>query len=80
MASGRGWSADRAVAELYPVHYPALVRLAAGLVRDVQVAEEVVQDSFGAMHGGWPRLGDAEAALAYRHNASPARRADRARV
>ena len=65
MASAGGWSADRAVAELYPVHYPALVRLAAGLVGDVHVAEEVVQDSFVAMHGGWQRLGDAEAALAY---------------
>jgi hypothetical protein len=50
---------------MYPVHYPALVRLAAGLVRGVQVAEEVVKDSFVAMHGGWQRLGDAEAALAY---------------
>jgi DNA-directed RNA polymerase specialized sigma24 family protein len=65
MASGRGWSADRAVTELYSVHYRALVRLASVLVRDVQTAEEVVQDSFVAMHGGWQRLEDADKALAY---------------
>ena len=60
-----GWSADRAVTELYSLHYRALVRLAALLVRDMQTAEEVVQDSFVAMHGGWQRLRDAEKALAY---------------
>ncbi len=59
------WSADRAVTELYSQHYRALVRLAALLVRDMQTAEEVVQDSFVAMHGGWQRLRDAEKALAY---------------
>jgi RNA polymerase sigma-70 factor (sigma-E family) len=60
-----GWSADRAVTELYSLHYRALVRLAALLVRDTGTAEEVVQDSFVAMHGGWQRLRDAEKALAY---------------
>src|SRR5260370_23542104 len=60
-----GWSADRAVTELYSLHYRALVRLAALLVRDVPTAEEVVQDAFVAMHGGWQRLRDAEKALAY---------------
>ena len=59
------WSADRAVIELYSEHYRALVRLAALLVRDTPTAEEVVQDSFVAMHGGWQRLRDAEKALAY---------------
>jgi hypothetical protein len=47
------------------VHYRALVRLAAVLVRDARTAEEVVQDSFAAMHGGWQRLRDGDAALAY---------------
>ena len=60
-----GWSADRAVTELYSLHYRALVRLAALLVRDTPTAEEVVQDAFVAMHGGWQRLRDAEKALAY---------------
>jgi len=59
------WSADRAVIELYSQHYRALVRLAALLVRDTPTAEEVVQDAFVAMHGGWQRLRDAEKALAY---------------
>jgi hypothetical protein len=65
MASGRGWSADRAVAGLYLAHYQALVRLAGMLVRDARVAGEVVQGSFVAMHGGWQQLGDATTAEAY---------------
>ena len=59
------WSPDRAVVELYSQHYRALVRLAALLVRDTATAEEVVQDAFVAMHGGWQRLRDTEKALAY---------------
>ena len=59
------WSPDRALIELYTQHYRALVRLAALLVRDTPTAEEVVQDSFVAMHGGWQRLRDTEKALAY---------------
>ena len=65
MASRRGRSADRAVTELYSMHYRALVRLAALLLRDVRTAEEVVQDSFVAMHGGWRRLRDSDKALSY---------------
>src|SRR6201993_2116817 len=64
-AARMAWSADRAVTELYAMHYRALVRLAALLVRDTPTAEEVVQDAFVAMHGGWQRLRDAENALAY---------------
>src|SRR6266567_2447927 len=60
-----GWSADRAVTEMYSLHYRALVRLAALLVRDTPTAEEVVQDSFVAMHGGWQRLRNPEKGLAY---------------
>ena len=63
------WSADLAVIELYSMHYTALVRLAAMLVRDTPTAEEVVQDSFVAMHDGWDRLRDAEKALAYMRQA-----------
>jgi RNA polymerase sigma-70 factor (sigma-E family) len=57
--------ADRAVTELYSLHYRSLVRLAALLVRDIPTAEEVVQDSFVAMHSGWRRLRDSEKALSY---------------
>jgi RNA polymerase sigma-70 factor (sigma-E family) len=63
------WSADLAVIELYSMHYTALVRLAAMLVRDTPTAEEVVQDSFVAMHDGWERLRDTEKALAYMRQA-----------
>ena len=59
------WSADRAVVELYSEHYRSLVRLAALLVRDTPTAEEVVQDSFIAMHESWQRLKDTGKALAY---------------
>src|SRR3984893_824983 len=64
-AARAGWSADRAVTELYALHYRALVRLAALLVRDTPTARGGVQASFVAMHGGWQRLRDAEKALAY---------------
>jgi RNA polymerase sigma-70 factor (sigma-E family) len=57
--------ADRAVTALYAEHYRALVGLAAFLVRDTATAEEVVQDSFVAMHSGWRRLKDRDKALAY---------------
>ena len=68
-ASRGEWSADLAVIELYSMHYTALVRLAAMLVRDTPTAEEVVQDSFVAMHDGWERLRDTEKALAYMRQA-----------
>jgi RNA polymerase sigma-70 factor (sigma-E family) len=57
--------AGPAVMQLYALHYRALVRLAALLVRDIPTAEDVVHDAFIAMRDGWDRLGDAENALAY---------------
>src|SRR5690348_9512092 len=57
--------ASRAVEEIYSTHYRSLVRLAVLLVRDVATAEEVVQDSFVAMHGAWRRLRDSDKALSY---------------
>ena len=69
MPAGSGRSADHAVTELYSVHHQALLRLAALLVRDAQIAEEVVRESFVAMHRSWPRLPELDrdpgAALAY---------------
>jgi RNA polymerase sigma-70 factor (sigma-E family) len=64
-AARKGLSPDWAVTELYSLHYRALVRLAALLVRDIPTAEDVVQDSFVAMHHSWQRLPNAESALAY---------------
>jgi RNA polymerase sigma-70 factor (sigma-E family) len=60
-----GRDADLAVTALYSAHYRSLVRLAALLVHDVATAEEVVQDSFVAMHRGYRRLRDSEKALSY---------------
>src|SRR5579875_1367036 len=59
------WDADQAVTQLYSNHYRSLVRLAGLLVRDEPTAEEVVQECFIAMHGGWHRLRDEDKALSY---------------
>ncbi|WP_148575730.1 SigE family RNA polymerase sigma factor [Nocardioides caldifontis] len=59
------WDPDEAVERLYATHYRGLVRLAVLLVRDQETAEEVVQDSFVAMHGRWGRLREPTKALAY---------------
>jgi RNA polymerase sigma-70 factor (sigma-E family) len=61
--------ADGAVAALYRTHYRPLVRLAALLVHDIDVAEELVQDSFVAMHSVWRRLADSDRALSYLYQA-----------
>jgi len=53
------------IGELYEAHYRPLVRLAALLVHDITTAEEVVQDSFVALHAGLHRLRDREKALSY---------------
>jgi RNA polymerase sigma-70 factor (sigma-E family) len=59
------WDAEQAVTAIYGAHYRSLVRLAVLLVRDVATAEEVVQDSFVAMHSAWRRLRDNDKALSY---------------
>lgn len=61
--------ADSAVTALYHVHYRPLVRLAALLVQDIDVSEELVQDSFVAMHSVWRRLADSDRALSYLYQA-----------
>jgi RNA polymerase sigma-70 factor (sigma-E family) len=63
--AGTGWDADRAVTALYSAHYRSLVRLAAMLVGDISTAEQVVQDSFVALHTAWRRLAHADRALPY---------------
>jgi RNA polymerase sigma-70 factor (sigma-E family) len=60
-----GWSADEAVTHLFASHYRPLVRLAALLLRDTGVAEEVTQDAFIGLHQRWGRLRDHEQAAAY---------------
>ena len=58
--------ADRALTELYQLHYRTLVRLAALLVPDLATAEDIVQDAFAAVYAAWlggPDRPDAGAAL-----------------
>ena len=62
--SGRPCGAS-AIANLYVLHYRALVRLATMLLRDVGAAEHVVDDAFIAAHQGWDRLRDPKNALAF---------------
>jgi DNA-directed RNA polymerase specialized sigma24 family protein len=57
--------ADHAMTLLYHAHYRPLVRLAALLVTDLATAEDIVQDSFAALHEKWRALPDTDAALAY---------------
>jgi RNA polymerase sigma-70 factor (sigma-E family) len=50
---------------LYQARRLAMVRLAAFLVGDVHVAEDVVQDAFAGLHAHWWRLRDEHAAEGY---------------
>jgi DNA-directed RNA polymerase specialized sigma24 family protein len=77
-AGDRGWlaaDADSAVTVLYEMHYRPLVRIAALLLADVAIAEQIVQDSFVAMHSAWPSLpgGDSASAYLYRSVVNGAR-------
>jgi DNA-directed RNA polymerase specialized sigma24 family protein len=53
------------VSALYLTHYRSLVRLAALLVPDLASAEEIVQDSFAALHCAWLRMAETHDALGY---------------
>ncbi|WP_222851136.1 SigE family RNA polymerase sigma factor [Phytoactinopolyspora mesophila] len=57
--------ADTAITDLYTAHYARLVRLAALLLRDESMAEEIVQDAFVALHRRWRKLHDPSKAVAY---------------
>ncbi|GAA3812645.1 SigE family RNA polymerase sigma factor [Streptomyces coacervatus] len=52
-------------AVLYRAERLTMVRLAAFLVDDPHVAEDVVQDAFTGLHAHWHRLRDQEAAVHY---------------
>lgn len=53
------------VSELYRTHRLSLLRLAAFLVTDRYLAEEIVQDAFAALQQNWSRLRDPNAATGY---------------
>ena len=75
-----GRDADGAVAARYGEHYAALVRLASLLVDDAVTAEEIVQDSFVALHASRRMRRDGDGALfclrrsVLHRSRSPARR------
>lgn len=54
----RADDADHAMDLLYKAHYRPLVQLAALLVTDVATSEDIVQESFAALHGMWYMLSD----------------------
>jgi RNA polymerase sigma-70 factor (sigma-E family) len=53
------------LAELFAAHYAGLCRLAALLVGDDALAEDVVQDAFMGLHRRWSGMRDPDRALAY---------------
>lgn len=58
-------AADAGVSDLYAAHWHGLVRLAYLMVRDVTLAEDLVQDALVGVHQRWGRLRDPQAALGY---------------
>jgi RNA polymerase sigma-70 factor (sigma-E family) len=59
------WTADEAVTRLFAPQYRPLVRLAVLLLHDNDMAEEIAQDAFVALHQHWGRLRDPDKAVAY---------------
>jgi len=57
--------ADLAIAAMYDSEYRSLVRMSAMLLGDVGSAEEVVQDSFIAVHAAWRGLRDLDKGVHY---------------
>jgi DNA-directed RNA polymerase specialized sigma24 family protein len=72
-AAAGGSDADRAVTAMYDSQYRTLVRLAVLLVGDLRTAEELVQESFAAMHHTWRRLRNRDAAVSFLHRSVVAR-------
>jgi RNA polymerase sigma factor (sigma-70 family) len=62
---GTARTADEALTRLYTENYLLLVRLAALLVADVTIAEDITQAAFVAMSEATTRLSDTGAAVAY---------------
>lgn len=65
-----GWSADQAISQLYAAHWRGLVRLAWLLLRDQEVAEDVVQEAFVSTYRRWSSLRSPEAAVGYLRTAT----------
>ena len=65
MPDPSSWDADAAVGGASTPRTTAAWCGSVPLVRDLETAEEVVQDSFVATHGRWRRLRDPDKGLAY---------------
>jgi RNA polymerase sigma-70 factor (sigma-E family) len=61
----RPGDADSAVAALFQTQRLPMVRLARLLVDDLETAEDVVQDAFGALHRKWGSITSHDAAIGY---------------
>jgi RNA polymerase sigma-70 factor (sigma-E family) len=57
--------ADLAITAMYDTEYRSLVRMSAVLLGDVASAEEIVQDSFIAVHAAWRGLRDIDKGVHY---------------
>jgi RNA polymerase sigma-70 factor (sigma-E family) len=57
--------ADVAITAMYDTEYRSLVRMSAMLLGDVASAEEIVQDSFIAVHAAWRGLRDIDKGVHY---------------
>jgi RNA polymerase sigma-70 factor (sigma-E family) len=57
--------ADLAITAMYDTEYRSLVRMSAVLLGDVGSAEEIVQDSFIAVHAAWRGLRDIDKSTHY---------------
>jgi RNA polymerase sigma-70 factor (sigma-E family) len=57
--------ADLAITALYDTEYRSLVRMSAMLLGDVASAEEIVQDSFIAVHAAWRGLREIDKGVHY---------------
>ena len=64
-ARGGTSEADLAITAMYDTQYRPLVRMSAMLLGDIGAAEEVVQESFIAVHAAWRRLRDIDKAVPY---------------
>ncbi|GAA5198865.1 SigE family RNA polymerase sigma factor [Rugosimonospora acidiphila] len=64
-ARAERWTADEALTRLFASHYRQLVRLAALLLGDPGLAEEVVQDAYIRLHERWRTLREPDRALGY---------------
>jgi RNA polymerase sigma-70 factor (sigma-E family) len=64
-AHGGKSEAELAITAMYDAQYGSLVRMAAVLLGDVGAAEDVVQESFIAVHAAWQRLRDINKAVPY---------------